>query len=412
MGFLRAYRLPLALLAGIAAGTVAGAVAGSSARVVAPLGDLFLNLLFTIVVPLVFFSVAGAVANMSSLGRLGRIASRMLAVFFLGGVVAALLALLVVLAIPPAEGVRIVLPEAGEVEALTVTERIVRALSAPDFTDLLSRRSILALIVFASLFGVSVLLVGERGKPVARGMAVASDVLQRMTTLVMWFGPVGLGAWFAALVGEHGTAVVGGYVRAVGTYYPLSFLYFGVFFTLYAWIAARGPGVRALWRAIPTPAATAFASGSSVASIPANLEASRTLGVPRDVRELVVPVGATIHMEGSAISAVFKIAFLFGVFGRSFAEPDVLVGAVGVALMSAVVMSGIPGGGFIGEMMIISMYGFPPEALPLLAVFGTLIDPPATMINSAGDTVSGMLVARWTEGPGWFGSRRSEAPPG
>jgi Na+/H+-dicarboxylate symporter len=226
----------------------------------------------------------------------------------------------------------------------------------------------------------------------------------------MWYAPIGLGALFASLVGEHGAEILGGYARAVAVYYPLSFAYFGGCFSLYAWLAAGRPGVRAFWRAIPTAAVTAFASGSSMASIPANLAASRRIGVPRDIRELVVPVGATIHMDGSSISAIVKIAFLFGVFGLPFSGLDVWGVALVVALLSGVVMSGVPGGGFIGETLIVTLYGFPPEALPLLAVLGTLVDPPATMINSTGDSVAGMLLARWVDGRDWFKRARESKP--
>lgn len=400
--FLAAWTLPLAMLVAISAGSAAGAWWGPGAKALKPLGDLFLNLMFTLVVPLVFCSIASAVANMSSLRRLGRIAWRMLAVFAVTGLLAALVALVLVVLFPPALGASVPLPAAGETASLSVGQQIVAAVSVPEFGDLFSRRNMLALIVFAGLFGLSVVLVGERAKPVGRALAMVSDVMLRMTALVMWYAPIGLGALFASLVGEHGAELLGGYARAVAVYYPLSFVYFAGAFSLYAWLAAGRPGVRAFWRAIPTPAVTAFASGSSVASIPANLAASRRIGVPRDIRELVVPVGATIHMDGSSISAVVKIAFLFGVFGLPFSGFDVWGTALVVALLGGVVMSGVPGGGFIGEMLIVTLYGFPPEALPLLAVLGTLVDPPATMVNSTGDTVTGMLLTRWIDGRDWF----------
>jgi Na+/H+-dicarboxylate symporter len=400
--FIKAYRLPLALVGAIILGTLGGALAGPSAQVMQPLGDLFLNLMFTLVVPLVFFSISAAVANMESPRQVGRIAGRMLAIFVVTGLLSAILALLAVLVFPPAQGLRLAIPVAEMPEQLSVADQLVRAFTVPDFTDLLSRRNMLALILFSGLFGLSVVLVGEKAKPVAAALERVAEVVLKMTTLVMWYAPIGLGAYFAALVGVQGPQIVGDYLRVVAVYYPLAFLYFGLFFSLYAWMAAGGRGVRALWREIPTPAATAFACGSSAAAIPANLEASRKIGVPADIRELVVPLGATIHMDGSSMSAVLKIAFLFGVFGQPFQGPEVWAFALLVALLSGVVMSGVPGGGFIGEMLIITLYGFPPEALPLLAVLGTVIDPPATMVNSAGDSVVGMLVARWLHGPGWL----------
>ncbi|MBN1774076.1 MAG: dicarboxylate/amino acid:cation symporter [Deltaproteobacteria bacterium] len=410
--FLASWTLPLAMLVAISAGSAAGAWWGPGAKALQPLGDLFLNLMFTLVVPLVFCSIASAVSNMSSLRRLGKIAARMLAIFVVTGLFAAVLALVLVVLFPPGRGACVPLPPADAAAAPSLGAQIVAAVSVPDFVDLLSRRNMLALIAFAGLFGLCVVLVGEKAKPVGRALSLVSDVVLRMTTLVMWYAPIGLGALFASLVGEHGAEILGGYARAVAVYYPVSLVYFGGCFTLYAWLAAGRPGVGAFWRAIPTAAVTAFGSGSSMASIPANLAASRRIGVPRDIRELVVPVGATVHMDGSSISAVVKIAFLFAVFGVPFTGFDVWAVALGVALLSGVVMSGVPGGGFIGEMLIVTLYGFPTEALPLLAVLGTLVDPPATMVNSTGDTVTGMLLARWIDGRDWFKrARESKSGP-
>jgi Na+/H+-dicarboxylate symporter len=166
------------------------------------------------------------------------------------------------------------------------------------------------------------------------------------------------------------------------------------FFSIYTFIAAGNRGMRRFWGNILPPSLTSWATGSSIAAIPLNLEAAEKIGVPEDIREVVIPVGATIHMEGSCLAAVLKIAFLFGIYGMSFSGFATMAQAVGVALICGVVMSGIPGGGFLGEMMIVTLYGFPVEALPIISMIGTVVDPPATMVNSVGDTVSSMIVAR------------------
>ncbi|MFD1406692.1 dicarboxylate/amino acid:cation symporter [Kroppenstedtia eburnea] len=154
---------------------------------------------------------------------------------------------------------------------------------------------------------------------------------------------------------------------------------------------------------------TSLATGSSVASIPVNLEVSRKIGVPPDIREMVIPMGATIHMDGSCLSAILKISFLFGLFQMPFHDMEDFLTAILVAILSGMVMSGVPGGGFTGELLIVTLYGFPPEALPILAVLGTVVDPVATMVNSTGDTVAGMLVARFVEGKEWIRKKRENA---
>jgi Na+/H+-dicarboxylate symporter len=158
------------------------------------------------------------------------------------------------------------------------------------------------------------------------------------------------------------------------------------------------------WRNIPSTALTALATGSSVATIPVNLEAARKIGVREDIRDVVIPLGATIHMEGSCLGAIVKIAFLFGIFQIPFTGWQVWLTAIAIAVLSGTVISGIPAGGMIGELLIVTLYGFPLEALPLITMIGTIIDPPATMINAVGDNVTCTLLSRKLYGSNWLSS--------
>jgi len=397
------YRFLLAVLAGITVGCILGVFLGGKALYLKPIGDLFLNLLFTVVTPLVFISISSAVAGVASMNRLGRILTAMLLVFALTGAFASVYMLAVTKVFPPAKNVSIELKKPDEAQQkMSAGEQIVSTFTVSDFPLLLSKKNMLALIVFAILLGVAVVTSGPAGKHVADFLNSASHVIFKLVSLIMVLAPVGLGAYFAYLVGVFGPDLLGSYARAMVVYYPAAMLYFLVAFTIYAGLAGGGAGIRRFWRAIITPALTSAATGSSVATIPVNLQASQQIGIPRDIREIVIPVGATIHMDGSCLSAILKITFLAGIFGMPFQGFEAYATAVGVAILSGTVMAGIPGGGFVGELLIATLYGFPPEALPVLAVLGTLVDPPATMVNSTGDTVCGMLIARILEGPGWM----------
>ncbi|AGP38384.1 hypothetical protein SCE1572_30205 [Sorangium cellulosum So0157-2] len=408
---LTSHRFTLLLLASIAAGAGLGLALGERTAVLKPLGDLFLNLLFTLVVPLIFFSISSAVAGMSSLRRLGRIVTAMLGVFVATGLVASALMLTAVALYPPAEGLQVTLPGKPEVAPVSLGDQLVGAVSVPDFGDLLSRRNVLPLIVMALLVGLGTTAASERGQPVARLLASANEVMLKLVDLVMYYAPIGLGAYFAHLVGAFGPTLLQSYVRAIGLFYPLAAAYFFLAFTLYAWLAGRGRGARAFWKNIPAPALTALATSSSMAAIPSNLEAARRSRVPDDIAEVVIPIGATIHMEGSCLSAVLKTALLFGVFGRELGGADTYLAVLGVALLSGTVMSGVPGGGFIGELVIVSLFGFPMEALPIISTVGALVDPPATLVNAVGDNVSSMMVARLLDGPAWHERQADAAPP-
>lgn len=203
---------------------------------------------------------------------------------------------------------------------------------------------------------------------------------------------------FAYLVGVFGPQLFGHYLRAVTLYYPLSLAYFLIGFSFYVWLAAGWKGVKIFWTNILPAALTAWGTGSGLATLPVNLEASKKIGIPDDVREVVVNLGASVHSDGSSLGAVMKMAFLFGIFGMPFSGVETLISVVAVALLCGTVISGIPSGGMLGELLIITAFGFPVEAMPIITMLGTLVDPPATMVNVVGDNVSGMLVARMVNG--------------
>ena len=260
----------------------------------------------------------------------------------------------------------------------------------------------LPLIIFTIFFGFCLQSLGERGRAVGRGIAVVADAMLQMVKYLMYYAPIGLGAYFATLVGDYGPQLLGAYLRSMIVYHIATFGYFFVAFTIYSYIATEGRGVKVFWKNILAPSVMALGSGSSTATLPINLEAASNMGIPRDIAEIVLPIGATAHMEGSCLSGILKISFLFGIFHLPFTGLGTMGTAVAVAVLSGVVLSGIPGGGLVGEMLIVSLYGFPPEAFPIIATIGFLVDPAATMVNATGDTCSALLISRMVEGKGWF----------
>jgi Na+/H+-dicarboxylate symporter len=400
--FLHSYGFSLLLIVAICIGSLLGIILKKETMFFKPFGDVFLNLLFTAIVPLVFFSIASAVAGMSNVRRLGKILSSMLFVFILTGIIAAAIMAIAVQFYPPAAGINLHMPVPPNLAQFKTSEQIVNAFAAPDFLDILSKKNMLALIIFSTLVGLATSSIGEKGKVFAAFLLSANEVMMKLISYIMFYAPIGLCAYFAYFIGVYGPDLLGSYVRAMKLYYPITILYFFLAFTLYAYLAAKGKGVRVFWKNIVPPALTALATASSVATIPSNLEAANKTGIPCDISEVVIPIGATIHMEGSCLAAVLKIAFLFGLFNMDFSGMQTLLTAIGIAILCGTVVSGIPGGGTIGEILIISLYGFPPEAFPIISMIGTLVDPPATMVNAIGDNVASMMVARILGGKAWM----------
>lgn len=406
------YKFPIILLSSIILGSIVGLVLGEKASVLKPFGDIFLNIMFTIVVPLVFVTISSAVSSMVNLKRLGKIIGYMLLVFIITGIIASIIMIITVNVFPPAEGVSISMNAPDDVQALSTADQIVKAVTVSDFPDLISRQNMLPLIIFSIFLGLCISLVGEKAKPVANFLNILSDVFLKMVSLVMYYAPIGLGAYFAALIGEFGPELLGSYARAMAVYYPICILYFFIAFYFYSYYAGGKEGVRIFFKNIFPVAVTSLATQSSIATLPVNLPAAKKMGVPKDIRDIVLPIGATAHMDGSVLSAILKISFLFGIFDIPFTGVGTYVTAVIIAVLSGVVMSGVPGGGLIGEMLIVNLYGFPLEAFPIIATIGYLVDPPATMINVTGDTVVSMMVTRLIEGKDWIEKKLTASEEG
>ena len=396
------YKLPILLLGGIAVGSILGIISPAAGKFVKPVGDIFLNLLFTIVVPLVFVSIASAVGSMMNMKRLGKILGSTILTFLATGAIAGVCVLTWVNIFSPSAGTNIQMGEAEMGEMQSAADMLVNSLTVSDFPDLLSRSNMLPLIVFAIIFGFCVSACGGDESPVGKLLANLNEIVMKFVGLIMVIAPIGLGAYFANLIGEFGPQLLGDYGRSMAVYYPLCLLYVLIFFPLYALFAGGKLGVKRMLKSIFAPAVTAFATQSSVATLPVNKEACEEIGVPKDVSDLVLPLGATAHMDGSVLSSIVKIAFLFGVFGIPVTGVGTYGMAIVVAVLSAFVLSGAPGGGLVGEMLIVSLFGFPAEAFPLIATLGFLFDPAATCLNASGDTIASMIVARLVEGKDWL----------
>lgn len=403
--FWEQYKTPILLLGGIAIGSIIGIIFPAFGQKLSPLGDIFLNLLFTIVVPLVFVSIACAVGSMANMKRLGKILGSTVITFLATGAVAGVCVLTWVNLFSPSAGTSIEMGAAEVGEAQTASEMIVGSLTVSDFPDLWSKSHMLPLIIFAILIGFCVASCGGEESPAGKLLANLNDIIMKFVDIIMKIAPIGLGAYFANLIATYGPELIGDYGRSMVVYYPLCLLYVAVFFPLYALFAGGRLGLKRMLKYILTPAVTAFATQSSAATLPVNKEACDSIGVPRDVSDLVLPMGCTMHMDGSVLSSIVKIAFLFGVFNMPFTGVGTYAMSMAVAILSAFVLSGAPGGGLVGEMLIVSMFGFPAEAFPLIATLGFLFDPAATCLNASGDTIASMMVTRMVEGKDWLAKK-------
>ena len=410
--FLKTYKSIIILLAAIIIGAIIGIVFKEKAAVLSPFGDIFLNLMFVIIVPLIFLSISTSISKMKQPKRLGKIMVTIIAMFVVTSLIAVFVGVVVTYPIKlvnPDDGEQIKASlevqneEEAEEDDQTILERTVDTLTVNDFSKLLSKNNIIAIIVFAILFGIAMNLAGEKAKPVETFLNSAYEIIMKLVQIIMYYAPIGLGCYFAALVGTFGGSIAVGYVRTFVLYTVVAILFYIIVYTLYAFIAGGKRGVTAFWKNIIPATVTALATCSSAASIPANADAAKKIGVSPDIAETMIPLGTSFHKDGSIIGSVFKIMFLVCLFGTSAGIGQIVV----VALIANLLITAVPiGGGTISEMMILTMMGYPVAALPILTIIATIIDPPATMLNVIGDTSASMLAARIVDGKDWMDKKK------
>ena len=379
-------------------------VVKAGATVLKPLGTLFINMMFCIVVPMVFASIAGSIATMRSRRRAGKIMSTTILTFIITGAIAAAIMIVLMKIIPPVLVPWSNLAEGVVDDPISIPNLIVNFFTVGDFSSLLSRSAMLPLIVFSILFGFGVNLGPGPDSPIATLLVSLSEAMMKVVQIVTYYAPIAFFGFFADLVATYGSQITQDYARALAVYYPLCFIYIFTAFPLFAWFGGGKGAIGEMFRHIARPAITSLGTCSSVATIPTNMEEAEATGISKDVSEIVLPLGATMHMDGSCFSCVLKIAFLFGVFGKPFNSIGDFILIILVAVLSSVGMSGVPGGGYIGEFIMCSVF-FPDQlavAYPIAITIGNLVDPPATMINSSGDYVVSYIVSRFVDGKDWY----------
>ena len=410
------YKSTIILLVSIIIGAIVGFIFKEKATVLSPLGDIFLNLLLVVITPLIFLTITTSISKMKSPKRLGKIVGATFLVFIITSIIAVLIGFVstyFIKLVKPEDGEKIKQSlqettdeETQENEKIGILKRTASLLTVNDFTKLLSKDNIIALLVFSIIFGLAINITGEKSKPVVDFLESANEIINNVVKLIMYYAPIGLGCYFAALVGSFGEMIVVGYLKTFVIYTIVSILYYLIIYSIYAFVAGGKNGIRLYWKNVLPATATALGTCSSAASIPVNIECSKKIGVPEDVAETAIPLGTSFHKDGSIIGSVFKIMFLVCLFGMNVSTGTGILGILAIALISTLLVTAVPiGGGTISEMLIITMLGCPTAALPILTIIATIIDAPATMLNVVGDTASSMMISKIVDGKEWIAKK-------
>ena len=400
------YKSSFILLGSIILGTIIGLIFKEKVSILSPFGDLFINLLLVIIVPLIFLTLTTSIGKMKQPKRIGKILSSVFIVFIITSLISVLVGIIstrmfTLIDIKDSNSIKEILSEniVVENEKVNFLERTINTISVSDFSELLTRDNMIALIAFSILFGISINISKEKGKKLLEVLDSANDVVQSFIRILMYYAPIGLGCYFASLVGTFGGEIAIGYGKTFVIYTIVSILFYIIVYSIYAFIAGGKNGVLSYWKNIIPATVTSLATCSSAACIPVNIDCAKNIGVSDDIAETTIPLGTNFHKDGSIIGSVFKIMFLVYLFGSDVS----ILTIIGVALLATLLVTAVPiGGGTISETLIITMLGFPISSLGMLTIVATIIDPPATMLNVVGDSASSMLVARIVDGKIWF----------
>ena len=400
----------IALALGVVAGLALQGTPDIATTYIKPLGTIFLNLIKMIVVPLVIFSMVAGVISLSDIKRVGAIGGKTIAYYLCTTACAIVIGLVIANLLNVGAGYTLSTDELNyeAKEAPSFIDTIVNIFPS-NFVQPMSDASMLQIIVIALFFGFGILAAGKKAQPVADFVNGMSEVCIKIMHMIISIAPFGVFGLITPVVATNGPDILLPLLKLILIAYLAMILHMVVVYSgAVKTIAKMGP--LTFFKGQMRAMAFAFASASSVGTLPINMECSRKLGVRSEVSSFVLPLGATMHMDGSVFSAILKISFLFGFFGMPFDGIGTYVTALMIAIFSGIAMSGVAGGGFVGEMVIVSLF-FPEQmgiAFPVIATIGALVDPPATCINASGDTVASMIVARFVEGKDWFQKKQAE----
>ncbi|SFP10348.1 dicarboxylate/amino acid:cation symporter [Ectopseudomonas composti] len=386
-------RVPLwqQILVGLVLGVVVGMLFKSVALALAPIGALFLNAIKMLIVPLVFVSLVAGITAMSDSAKLGRISVKTIAIYLITTAFAVSIGLAFGTLFSPGEGMNMVASGSEEAKQAPSLVQILVGLVPTNPVTAFAEGNILQIIVFAIALGVSMNLVGEKAAPVVRLFDSLAEVFYKLTDLVMRFAPIGVFALIAGVVASHGIEVLLPLAGVIGVIYLASIAHMLLIYGGLIGGLARLSPLR-FFRGIAPALAVAFSTSSSSGTLPVSIECARkNLGVSQGVAGFVLPVGATINMDGTAIYQGVLALFIAQAFGIDLNAGQYLM-IILTATLASVGTAGVPGAGLIMLGLVLTSVGLPLEGVALIAGIDRILDMARTTVNVAGDLMTTTLV--------------------
>ncbi len=359
-------------------------------------GKIFLRLLMMLIVPLVFSSLVAGAASVGDVHKLGRIGIKTLVFYFVTTAVAIVLGLACGNLFQPGVGMNI----PGELsasarEGKAITDVILDIFPSNPIASMVNA-NMLQIIVFALFFGVACILAGERGRKIADFFESVAEVMYQVVHIVMSFAPYGVFALIAGTAAKYGIAILAPFAKVIAAVYVGCIIHAVLVYSfMITAFCKRSP----FWyfRGVREAAITAFVTRSSSGTLPVTLSNVReNLGVSEGVSAFVLPLGATINMDGTALYQGVCALFVAQAFGVPLTL-SMQLGIVATATLASVGTAGVPGAGLIMLTLVLTSVGLPIEGIALVAGIDVILDAARTCLNVIGDTAVCAVVAS-TEG--------------
>ncbi|MES2820204.1 MAG: dicarboxylate/amino acid:cation symporter [Pseudomonadota bacterium] len=386
-------RLPLwqQILIGLALGVATGMLFKQDALVLAPIGALFLNAIKMLIVPLVFVSLVAGITCMQDSAKLGRISVKTIAIYLITTAFAVSVGLFFGTLFTPGEGMNMVASASTEAKQAPSLVSILVGLVPSNPVTAFAEGNVLQIIVFAIALGVSMNLIGEKAAPAVKLFNSLAEVFYKLTDLIMRLAPYGVFALIAGVVGTHGVEVLLPLAGVIGVIYLASLTHMLLVYGGLLGLLARLSPLR-FFQGIAPALAVAFSTSSSAGTLPVSIDCARkNLGVSEGVAGFVLPVGATINMDGTAIYQGVLALFIAQAFGIELNAGQYLM-IILTATLASIGTAGVPGAGLIMLGLVLTAVGLPLEGVALIAGIDRILDMARTSVNVAGDLMTSALV--------------------
>jgi len=372
---------------------ILGLIFEDSINVLQPLGDLFLRLIKFIIAPLVLATLVIGVASIGDPKSLGRVGSKTIGYYLITTAIAILIGLGIAFLISPGKGLTIETP-ASDVE-INETEGVIQTFLniVPEnpFTAL-AEGDILQIIFFAIFLGLAITLIGKKADPVYHFFESFSEIMFKITGIIMKFAPIGILGLVAPVIGEYGPKVLLPLLKIIIAVAIACLLHSIIVYSLSVKLFANMKPFT-FFKGISPAALVAFSTASSAATLPVTIKNTQeNLGVSNKISSFVLPLGATINMDGTAIYQGVAVIFIAQFYGIEMTILQ-LTTVVITTVLASIGTAGVPGAGMIMLAMVLSAIGLPLEGIALIAGIDRILDMFRTSINIVGDASAAVVVA-------------------